>query len=226
LYIIIDWRIPTEAKKNLSKYGDIIEFKTENIVYNAISGHPDIFITQIGQKFILAPNIPEKYIKLLSDLADIEIGEKKVGPKYPETTYYNCVINNNFLIHKKGFTDPLVLKKTNDKKFINVNQSYTRCSLLEFNNFFITSDMGIYKKLKNISETIFVNPDKIKIPELKHGFFGGTCGVFENKIFFIGSLSFLDNEKHIKEFVESKGYKIIELYNGPLYDGGGIFFIK
>ena len=47
MYAIIDKRAPLEVKKNLEKYTDeIFEFSSDEITYNSISGHPDIFIFQ------------------------------------------------------------------------------------------------------------------------------------------------------------------------------------
>lgn len=224
MHILIDFRAPAEAKIKLKQYGEVVEFKTENMVYDAISGHPDIFITKVGDKNIVAPNIPKNYLNILSKY-NIEIGDKNVGRKYPETVYYNAVVTNDFLIHKKGLTDTSVLRNSLSKHFLNVPQGYTRCSLIEISGLYITSDIGIYKVLKNKGlDTFFVDPKKIVLPCFKHGFFGGTTGFFERNVFFIGSLSYIDEGERIKNLLIKRNYKVIELYDGPLYNGGGIFF--
>ena len=110
---------------------------------------------------------------------------------------------------------------------INVKQGFTRCSILPFkNNSFITSDEGICKTLNEYKfDYLYVNPSDIVLHGHKNGFFGGCCGVYENKIFIIGSLKyFLEGEK-VKDFINKNGGEIIELYDGPLFDGGSILFI-
>lgn len=60
MLIVIDKRIPEEAKKRLSGFGKIIEFETKGITYPAISGHPDIFMCQTTESLICAPNLLKK----------------------------------------------------------------------------------------------------------------------------------------------------------------------
>jgi hypothetical protein len=91
---------------------------------------------------------------------------------------------------------------------------------------FITSDEGIYKTLKiNGFPSLFVNAEDIILHGHKHGFFGGACGIFENKIFALGNLDGYSDGKKVKTFINSLGYDIIELYDGQLFDGGSIIFI-
>ena len=70
MYAIIDQRTPLEVKKNLEKYtDDIFEFSSNNITYNSISGHPDIFVFQDINKLILAPNTPNDLLNFLDKKA-------------------------------------------------------------------------------------------------------------------------------------------------------------
>ena len=63
MYILIDHRIPKEAKIKLASYGQLIELESNEDTYNAISSHPDIFCCQTPDKLIIAPNISTKLIK-------------------------------------------------------------------------------------------------------------------------------------------------------------------
>ncbi len=178
---------------------------------------------------IVAPNIPLTFRKLLIDnnITFIE-GQSVVGNKYPETAKYNIVITPNYLIHKLKITDTEVIKGCTGKQLINVSQAYTRCNLLPLrNDSFITSDMGIYNSLtdRNLN-IIYVNREDIILPGFNYGFFGGTCGVYDNIIFIMGSLrKFADGNKVVK-FVKALGYEIVELYDGPLLDCGSLFCYK
>jgi len=93
----------------------------------------------------------------------------------------------------------------------------------------ITSDKGIYDKccVGAVSgRTLLIKPSHIKLPGYKTGFIGGASGSHKDKIFFTGSLKTHPDGKLIREFIEKRGKKIVELYSGPLYDAGSILFFE
>lgn len=206
----------------------MLPFETKGITYPAISGHPDVFFCLTDKNLIIAPNTPEDFKKELTDsnVSYLE-GQGNIGNNYPETATYNAVVTEKFLIHNLKITDNSIIETCIDKTAIHVNQAYTRCNLLPLkNDSFITSDKGIYETLltKKLN-VLYVNPHGILLPGFSNGFFGGACGVYQHQIFTIGSLrNFTDGEK-VTKFIEDLGYQIIELYNGPMYDGGSLIFI-
>ncbi|MCD4745036.1 MAG: hypothetical protein K8R58_01920 [Bacteroidales bacterium] len=228
MLIIIDKKIPEQAKENLSKYGDVLELSTKNITYDAISGHPDIFFCKINNRLIVAPNLPDNYLSILkkNHIKFIK-GEKPVKSKYPETAYYNAVVTNKFIIHHFDITDPVILDNTGHLKKLYVSQGYSRCNLLALKNqHFITSDKGIFKILSEFGfQLIYVSPKNIVLPGFNNGFFGGACGVFKDKVFIIGNLKFFPAGEDVRNFLHKLDYKIIELYDGPLFDGGSILLV-
>ena len=177
---------------------------------------------------VVAPNLPNQYKEILinNSVHFIE-GKLPVGHKYPETAYYNAVVTENFLIHNLQISDKEVKNFSANIETIHIGQGYSRCNLLPLkNNRFITSDKGIFKVFSEKKMNVqFVNPNGIILPGYKHGFFGGTCGVFKDKVFFIGSLRHFANGEKVRQFLNAMDYKIIELYDGPLFDGGSIIFI-
>ena len=216
------------AKMNLGKFGEVIELFTEELVYNAISGHPDIFITQFAEYIIIAPNLPDEYkIQLKKHSIHFIDGNKPVGNKYPETARYNAVVTSKYFIHNLKISDKKLLEVAANKTKIHVLQGYTRCNLIPLNDEkMITSDNGIYKTLvREGVDVLLVRPEGILLPGFRNGFIGGACGVFENHIFFLGSLKHHIDGKEIEMFVRKNGFEIIELYSGPLFDGGGILFL-
>lgn len=226
---IIDKRIPQKAKLNLSKYFHLIEFETFNLTNEYLSGHPDIFFSLVNNKLIYAPNLPQKYIDILKLNSVVLVqGEKEIKFDYPFCSFYNCVISKKLLIHNLKYTDSTILYLSPDFR-IDVKQGLTRCSLIALSDKdFITSDKGIKKKLEQLGyNVIFVNPENILLPGLKYGFIGGCAGIdFENKsIYFLGSLNYHEDGKLISNFCKNLGYKIIELYDGKLFDGGSILII-
>jgi len=229
MLIFIDKKAPEQAKETLKKYGEVIEFFSENICYEAISGHPDIFMTQVTGRLIVAPNLPKVFQELLTEKKIVfSVGEKPVGNKYPETSFYNAVVTEKYLIHQTLQTDDSIQLKCLQKTKISVKQGYTRCNLIALNDQkMITSDQGIYQQLsKNGIDVLFVDPRGIVLPTFDHGFFGGTCSISGNKLFITGNLRYFSEGKNVRSFIEDAGTEIVELYKGPLFDGGGIFFVE
>ena len=229
MLILCDQRMPAQAMLTLSGYGQVVEFATENITYNAISGHPDIFFCPTPAGLIVAPNLPETYFHILDRNAiRYSIGSLPVGKVYPETSRYNALVDERFIIQNPGSNDPVIRNLNPEKQIIAVKQGYVRCSLVALpNNSFITSDRGIEKSLKKQNaEVLFVDPAAIWLDDFEHGFFGGVCGIFENKLFFCGSLSYFKEKDDIKFFVAQAGLQVIELYEGPPADVGTIMFLE
>ncbi len=228
MFILADNRIPAQAKEKLSGYGEIIPFSTDGITYEAISGHPDIFFCQVNDQLIVAPNLPDQYKDHLTknSISFIE-GELPVENKYPGTSRYNIVATEKYLIHNFRYTDSVVTNTGDDLDLIHSGQGYTRCNLLPLkNDHFITSDQGIHRVLNGYKlDNFYVEPNEILLPGMKHGFFGGACGIFKDNVFIIGSLSNIKNGNALKKYINKLNYQIVELYDGPLYDGGSIFFI-
>ena len=223
-----DARLPETAKQKLRGVGTFVPFMTHHIVYDAISGHPDIFFCQQQDTLVVAPNLPEKYFERLHGLGiKVTVGQNQVGNKYPETAGYNAVVTDKFFVHNPEITDPVLRNTFSDKKKIAVKQGYVRCNLLSLReDIFLTSDRGIEKVLRKEGlETHYFSPQGILLPGFQHGFLGGCLGIWENKIFITGSLSHYPEGEKLNQLLRKWGYGTVELYDGPLVDGGGLFFI-
>jgi len=228
MYIITNNRIPHLAKRKLSEFGEVIFFETQDISYPAISLHPDIFMVQTGKGLVIAPNLPLEMKNILNkkNISFFE-GENYVGKTYPQTATYNAVITEEFLIHNLNITDSFLQSQSENLEKIHVNQAYTRCNLLALKeNNFITSDEGIEKVLRKRGVSVlYINPSEIILPGMKNGFFGGCCGIYGNAVYLIGNLDFIPEGKKVRKYISSLAYELIELYNGPLFDGGSLIFI-
>ena len=230
MYAIIDARTEKKAIKKLRNYvNDVLLFKSECITYNSISGHPDIFIYVDKKNIVIAPNAP-RYVFDFFELNKInfKIGNKSIGFTLKNSTLYNCLSNKKYFFHKKNFSDNTILKLCYNKKFINLPQAYTRCSMvcIDEDNY-ITSDHGIEKILKiNKFNTLYFSPKKIRIIDHRNGFLGGTCGLYNRKLFFNGNIDLHDKDFKLRNFIEKFNIEIINLQDDFLYDGGGILFVK
>ncbi|PLX14063.1 MAG: hypothetical protein C0598_02210 [Marinilabiliales bacterium] len=215
--------LPEKAIKKLQQYGKTILLPKNDVVYDAISNHPDIFCCVKDESLIVAPEFDKQIREQLSKSGiNIVEGKTKLGKKYPETAVYNAVVTENYVIGNLAIIDKTILSPKAGKKAIHVKQAYTRCNLLALpNESFITSDEGIYNQLiSNNITVLYVSPKEIILRGFKHGFFGGCCGIYDDKVFIAGSLDYFSQREIIKTFL--KGFEIIELYDGPLLDVGSI----
>ncbi|HDO28010.1 MAG TPA: hypothetical protein ENH02_07830 [Bacteroidetes bacterium] len=226
MVIIADKKIPDEALYRLKPYEKIILIETKDITYSAISGHPDIFFCQADDVLIISSNLPVPVIdELKTEQIRFVFAENKTGNTYPATAGLNAGVTPDFIIHNENYTDPVLKRLCSAKQFVHVNQGYTRCNLIPLkNNRFITSDKGIEKALKKHNlEVLYVDPKGILLPGFDHGFIGGTCGVFDDNIFFTGSLNRFPEGEKVRDFLDD--HNIIEVYDGPLFDGGSLIFV-
>jgi len=228
MLILCDSKMPGTAKAKLAAYGAIVEFATDGITYDAVSGHPDIFLCPTPSGLIVAPNLPEKYLDILNrHRISFFSGQLPVGRAYPETAYYNSLVTGRFIIQNTAFSDPVIRKLNPEHELIHVKQGYVRCSLVALpNGTYITSDLGIEKSLKQHGfEVLFVDPACVKLDGFEHGFFGGACGFCNDKLFVCGSLSYFKEVELIRKFIYLAGVEIIELYDGKPVDVGTIMFL-
>ena len=226
MYIIADARLPAEVLTNLQSHGRLLVLSTQHITYDAISGHPDIFFCRTPDKLIAAPNAPGELLGILKDAVDIHIGEKPVGSLYPDSATYNAFVNQSYIIHNLTYTDAVILHQCAAWRPLYVGQAYTRCNLVEVADLYITSDKGIEKVLrKERLDVFFIDPKSIILPGQAHGFFGGCAGTNDRMFFLAGCCDHFPEGHALKAELKQRGVELIELYDGPLVDGGSILFI-
>lgn len=224
---IVDARAPQAALAALQEHFSVLTFLSQNTTYPAVEGHPDIFMCAIDESILVyAPNCPEHSISNIPDYYRRIEGNTRVGTDLNTTTAYNCCITHSYIFHKEGYTDAAILEQCTHKTFISVPQAYTRCSMICLpNESCITSDAGIAQVLQQHAiPHLLCNPQGIMLPPYKHGFLGGTMGVYDSTVYLLGSCKQYADGDRLKRFIQEQGYTLVELYKGPLYDGGGIFF--
>ena len=222
---IVNKEVPRQAITTLQQFGEVKLFTSENITYQQVAGHPDLFFCGHRDRYVVAPNTPVKYINWLNEKeVDFVPGSQPVGKSYPSSAIYNAVVTNHYVIHNRSITDPVILETFGHLKQINIKQGYSRCSLLPLkDNHFITSDQGIYKVLKKHNiDVLYINPSAILLPGFEHGFFGGVAGIDDDTLFLTGSLNYFPEEEKVRTYLDQLNYTIVELYDGPLFDGGSI----
>ena len=179
------------SHKSKKEFTDFLDFK--NIKYlktidnpnldKRISDHPDLSLFKVDDKnLIVDKNVYEYYKKNIKNINIIK-GEE-VSKNYPYDALYNIVKFKNFYIHN-DFTEKNIKLFFEEKniKHLFIKQGYSRCSMLVFNENILTSDMGIFKKLKNILPVTLLKEEKISLDGFDQGFLGGCFGkIDENTI--------------------------------------------
>ena len=228
MLIIADSRFPERVLKNLEQFGQVLPFASQGIVYETISGHPDIFFCHTPGGLVAAPNTPAAILNEIKKTGiNPVMGQLPVGSTYPASARYNACVGSGCLVHRPEISDPVISGESKGLKTISVAQGYSRCNLVEAGGLFFTSDRGIENALKKAGkETFYVDPSSIKLPGQKHGFFGGCAGVYKNHFFLAGSLKKFPEGPALKEILEKREIEIIELYDGPLWDGGSIIMVE
>jgi hypothetical protein len=224
MLILIDKKIPQQAKERLSKWGELVELETEGVVYPEISGHPDIFLFQYSNNLIISPQLPENIVRKLHDNGvNYNIGSTNLGFKYPQTAAYNVSAFDTVFIGNSQTTEKQILELAKHNKWIESPQAYSRCnSIILDRDHIVTSEITVCNSVNN---SLFVNPKEIVLKGFPNGFFGGCVGLNDNKLFLIGSLKYHSQGQEIKHYCNQLAIDIIELYDGPFFDGGGIFFL-
>lgn len=224
MHFILDYRASKIAER-LHKYGEITFFDAGNLVYPAISGHPDIFIASIHGRWILAPNAPSVIIELFNKLQiSFESGTQKVGFRYPDTARYNIFCDDEIAVVSK-YTDESILSQLKSKEIIEVKQGYIACNLARIGSEFITSDAGIERELARREKIVrFVKPTQIKLSGASNGFIGGTIGQFENKVLFTGSHG-SSYASILSAIGANQSKELIFLGNEEALDVGGIMVL-
>ncbi len=228
MIFIVDKKIPQAAKKRLTDYGVLLELETTGITYHAISGHPDIFFCHTPQGLVVSPSLPDAVYEVLK-AAHVRyvVGASAPGDKYPQSAVFNALATETHLIHNTGVTDAAITVMCRGLQRIHVNQAYVRCNLLALGNVFITSDTGIQETLLGKGlEVHFFSPAEVRLEGFSHGFLGGACGIWDDKVAVCGSLKYFSAGSSLKKLVRKAGFELFELYDGPLVDIGTIIPLK
>lgn len=224
----VDYRTTENEINSLKKLNyDVIKIPKDNNLYEAINGHTDIQLNILNKNtLIINKNINLSFKELLKtkNINFIE-SDSTLSSKYPSNISLNAYITDNYLVHNLKFTDKKILEYCKNKKTINVNQGYTKCSILPLREkVIITNDTGIYNTLKNEGFDILLLPfGDIELSGFNYGFIGGVGGIISNdSMAFFGSLDNYAFGNEVKKFLYKYDIKPIYLSNTKLIDRGSL----
>ncbi len=218
------------------------------MIYVSREAHPPVigYLAGLGDVCLTGPfKGPSEPVRCHADLLYCRLGagreapvfkgrEEKLGSVYPGDCLYNAAVIGRNFVHRKGITDPDLLKAAGDHIraslnadmfFVSVPQGYTKCNMAVIDEaHVITSDRGIAKALseKTDIDCLLIPPGGIMLPPYKTGFIGGCCGRAEDVMVFNGDLSAHPSGGLIREYIEGCGLEIKDFPGLPLYDIGSI----
>jgi len=224
----VDYRISNEEMFNLKKLNiNIVKCPGCRFLYDAINGHPDILINLIDDSHIAVhKDMDEKFLEYLDILGyRITLSKYSLENSYPKNIILNALNFSDYFIHNLKYTDENLLNSITQRKIINVNQGYTKCSCAVLSDSaLITSDNSIYKALQDTDiDVLLIPPGDILLPGLDYGFIGGCCGLIDkNKIAFFGDLNFYYHGSEVLNFLNKHNIEPICLRHGKLIDRGSL----
>ncbi|MBU3182685.1 DUF6873 family GME fold protein [Clostridium psychrophilum] len=228
--LIVDFRIANEEKEYLiSKGYNLLICPPNNSLYEAVKGHPDMLMHILGNTIVVDKNMDDEFIhKLVLQNYKIYKSTSTLKTKYPYDISLNSLSIGNLFIHSINFTDITLLSLLRNKKLINVNQGYTKCSTCIVNDHaIITSDVSIAKVLiLEKIDVLLIPPGDILLPGLNYGFIGGATGLIEDNVLaFYGHLDNYLYGKEVLAFLNKHMVEPVFLSTGKLIDRGSIFRI-
>lgn len=211
----------------LQAYGlEILPTETSYNVSNPISRHADVLYLNTDTA-IYVSDCQKNNIEFLKSRG-YNIKSVKLKAGYKTECMLNVVVSDNLIVANSKVCNPDILLSAN-KKFINVNQGYTKCStvVLSKDNF-ITEDIGIYKAVKaGEKNCLLIEKGHVQLNGYDYGFIGGAAAVLNNHntILFFGNIKKHPQYDKIKEFCNNLNYDIDYIENIPLQDIGGVVII-
>ena len=221
--VLVDYRIHKDSVTELENMGyePVFTIKHRGL-YDAVNGHSDMMLYRSYEKIIAEPRLFDVLSE--QDIGNIKIinGKQCITDEYPLDIPYNAAELDGYIIHNLKYTNPEILKLYSSEKRIHVNQGYTKCNLCIIKNAAITSDEGIYNKLKSKFDILKIRQGYIELPGMNYGFIGGATGFIDNTLIVNGSLKTHPDYHNIVAFVKNYNVDIAELNIGKLYDIGTI----
>ena len=210
----------------------IITFRDNEAVGYNVRNHADLSFLDCNDGTVFIANEMSDYKEILEQLGySVLVISEYLGDRYPSDVLLNCVVLGKYLICNVDTVSSDVLQYFRNKDFevINVNQGYTKCSVVPVSdNALITDDESIALKCRNAGlDVLFVKKGSVRLDGFDYGFIGGTAGKINSKqIVFNGDIYTHSDGDRIVSFMDKYGIDAVSLSDGQLYDIGSIIALN
>lgn len=210
---------------------DKLLIKVVNTTQNAfldtpVSQHADILANYVGKLTFLVDTSQKELCKFIENNGGKTVIIDNIKSPYPNDCLLNFADIGDYIICNKTILTENVVELLPNKKIIDVNQGYSKCSVcICKHNTIITDDISIYNAVlqyDNIN-SLLIEKGSVRINKYDYGFIGGCCGLLDKDIlFFNGDLSTHSDFDKIKNFLYDNGINYIDIKSKPLTDIGSI----
>ncbi len=200
---------------------------------SGVASHPDMLVFFLGDKYFCTKEYYSDAREIFEQINALGYSpilcDETPSEKYPNDVIFNALPLGNLIFGLENNLSSTLKNKATlwGKKTVNVKQGYTKCSVAKVSeNAIITADRGIAKTVAlHGIDVLTVSEGHVILDGYNTGFIGGTCGIFEDKIYFCGDLSHHPDCDKIEDFCKNHKKTCISLSNEPLFDVGSLFFI-
>ncbi len=227
VYVFYDFRAPSEVYEKLSQMGFVpLKVEKSESLSGPVCGHADLSVAKIGKTLLIRGEVARRY-PFLASLEGVFVSDEDVGEEYPSEAKFCVKVVGDTLYHGKVVAeDALRIAKAEGLSTSAVRQGYVACNLLVLDaHHVITSDLSLANALSLRGVKVLrIREGGISLPPYPYGFIGGASGVYGNTVYFLGDVMRHPDGEKIMQFVASCAMEVCCLYDGELFDGGGLVF--
>lgn len=231
---IVDIRIPEDQLRALMVRGfKVISMPPCPTLSAPVASHPDMLIARVGGEMITTGAYCELAGAEISEIfentkARFHFTAEEHGALYPTDVIFNALVMGDKLFAKLGSLSPYLKELAEKKglKLVDVKQGYPACTTLKLSDeAAITADKGMAEALKREGVRVYtIENGGIMLPPYDYGFIGGTGGVRDGAVYFLGDASTHPSWSTIEAAIKAEGLRSVMLGDGTLLDLGGIIF--
>lgn len=237
VFATVDERISPECERSLTLQGfTVIKLPPLPSLSSPIASHTDMLMFYHGDTLISSTYYCDAAPFVFSDIHDLApkiklmFADEAQTDKYPHDAIFNALVIGNRLFIKTDTASKAVIEygKSCGLKIIHTNQGYPACTVLRLSeDTAITADSGMARTLERegIKVTLISN-GSISLPPYEYGFIGGTAGIYDGKIYFLGDPETHPDAQKIIDACTNANLEIRALSGGILSDLGGILFFE
>lgn len=210
--------------------------KKSERLQSPVSSHADMLLFPVDNKIFISMSYASHIATTLERLKEygytVVLCDSEPECVYPYDILFNMAKIGSTIFGKIKYIDGTAKKYLQEEGYSleNVNQGYAKCSTVILNDrAIITADKGIARKSVScgIDALLIENSiDSVKLDGYDYGFLGGACGLLCSKLYFCGNIYLHPCHTQILEFCAAHKVEVVSLTKEPLYDVGGIFFLK
>ncbi len=224
-----------KCKARLASYGfHLISLPPYDRLGQAVSSHADLLIFIMDGKIFTYGEYMDKNTSVEKELSDTGCEIIRISQlpdaKYPHDVYLNALRMGSRIFARLDCFSDTVREYAGSMGYetVNIRQGYARCTAVPLSDSaIITADPSIARKARELGiDLLTISEGSVLLRGYDHGFIGGACGVFGDRVFFAGDLYSHPDGERIAKFCKMHSKTALSLSDEPLCDVGSILFVE